>query len=287
MKFKNYSYPEDFYFANNQIFLTKLGRQKSVKYRRKITGSRMAAVIGRNKYKSPFQCWCEMLGFVEIEIEPFFAEAGVVIEKTLLKYAEKELNKNFTSYNSKEVGYDIFQDTEIFGGIPDGEEFSGNSVQSIIEIKTTPLDKYCYTFEDNELKLVRDSFGKPIIKELKGNLHKWFSLESKELKIPEEYQFQLALYLYLRKIEKGYFCIAFLNKNHYLKPESFEPKAKEQWAKEEPQMIIIDEMKINLNAFQRVIDYAKEWYQKYIVRGISPPLTPQDLNWIRFGFPSL
>ncbi len=56
LKFKNYSYPEDFYFANNQLFLTKLGRQKSAKYRRKITGSRIAAVIGRNKYKSPFQC---------------------------------------------------------------------------------------------------------------------------------------------------------------------------------------------------------------------------------------
>ncbi|AFN64967.1 hypothetical protein WEN_00820 [Mycoplasma wenyonii str. Massachusetts] len=287
MRFKNYSYPEDFYFANNQIYLTKLGRQKSSRYRRKITGSRMAAVIGRNKYKSPFQCWCEILGFVETEIEPFFAEAGVVIEKTLLKYAEKELNKRFVSYNSKEVGYDLFPDAEVFGGIPDGEEFAGETVKSILEIKTTPLDKYCYTFEDNELRLVRDSFGKPIIKELKGNIHKWFSLENRELKIPEEYQYQLALYLYLRGIEKGYFCIAFLNKNHYLKPESFDPYAKEEWSKENPQMIVLDEMKIDLKSFEPVINYATEWYHKYIMGGVSPILSPQDLNWIRFGFPAL
>ncbi|AGX89211.1 MPN551 family DNA-binding protein [Mycoplasma parvum] len=287
MKFKNYFYPDDFYFANNQISLTKLGRFKSAKYRRKITGSRIAAVIGRNKYKTPFQIWCEMLGFVDSEIEPYFSNAGTVIEKTLLTYAKKELRKHFKSYNADEIQYDLFPDNEIFGGIPDGEEFENGKVKSIIEIKTTPLDSYSWDFKDNEFQLVKDIKGIPIIKEYKGNIHKWFAFSNNELKIPEEYQYQLALYLYLRGIEKGYFCIAFLNQNNYLKPENFNPTPKKELGKENPQVVVIEEMNIDLQAFKKVIDYAEEWYKKYIIRGISPPMTPKDLNWIRYGFPSL
>ncbi|CBZ40406.1 probable YqaJ family viral recombinase [Mycoplasma suis KI3806] len=287
MKFKNYSYPEDFYFTNDQISLTKLGRMKSIKFRKKITGSRIAAVLGRNKYKTPFQIWCEILGFVESDIEPYFANAGVIIEKSLLTYAKRELRKHFRTYNPQEVKYDIFPDNEIFGGIPDGEEFEGDNIKSILEIKTTPLDSYLWTFKNNEFQLVKDSKGIPIIKEYKGNIHKWFAFSESEIRIPEEYQYQLALYLYLRGIEKGYFCVGFLNQSHYLRPENYSPIPKRELGKENPQVVVIQEMNIDLKEFEKVIKYAEEWYKKYVMRGISPPLTPKDLNWIRFGFPSL
>ncbi|CCE66655.1 MPN551 family DNA-binding protein [Candidatus Mycoplasma haematominutum] len=287
MKFKNYLYPEDFYFANNQIILTNLGRIKSTRFRRKITGSRIAAVIGRNKYHSPFQVWCDILGFTESEIEPYFSNAGTVIEKVLLEYAKKELNKSFKSYDSKEIGYDAFPDHEIFGGIPDGEEIVGKKVQSVIEIKTTPIDSYIYTFKDNELRLVKDKEGIPKVKEYKGNIHKWFAFSENQLRIPEEYQYQLALYLYLRQIEKGYFCIGFLNTSHYLKPETFTARPKAELGKTNPQIVIIDEMNIDLEKFSQVIAEAESWYRRHVIKGVSPPMTPQDLNWIRFGFPAL
>ncbi|AFO51699.1 putative YqaJ family viral recombinase [Candidatus Mycoplasma haematolamae str. Purdue] len=224
---------------------------------------------------------------MESEIEPYFARAGTVIEKSLLEYSKRELNKHFVSYDPKKIGYDLFHDVEIFGGIPDGEEVVGNSVQSILEIKTTPLDKYCYTIEENELRLVKDQQGFPVVKEYRGNLNKWFGFSNTKLKIPEEYQYQLALYLYLRGIEKGYFCVAFLNKEHYLSPESYVPQPKSRIGKESPHLVVIEEMNINLEKFSKCVETARSWYKKYIMGGISPTLTPQDLNWIRFGFPAL
>lgn len=299
MKFKKFEHQEDFFYKDKQIFLTESGLNK-VKKRKKITGSRLAAVLGKNSFTSPFKVWCDILGFYEMEMEDFFIKAGISIEPKLLKFFSKKLNKDFVSYDAREIYYDAFREVEIFGGIPDGEEYKDGKVTSILEIKTTQIDKYQWKIHNNEYILDKKD-GKPQIISYGGGLSKWF--KKKQFLIPEEYKYQLALYLYLRNIDTGYFGVAFLNQDDYFAPENFDPETTNQTYADlmvdenlpenlkplfsQGRVIVIEKMIINLQEFQKIVDYAKDWYEKHIIKGISPELTDEDLEWFRYGFPNI
>ncbi|MDQ0514347.1 hypothetical protein J2Z62_000785 [Mycoplasmoides fastidiosum] len=281
MEFNKFK-PNEFVFQNKQIHLTPAGRQKV--YRpKKITGSRLGAILGVDEYSSPFQVWCDMMGFFKTTPDPFFLNAGIVIEPKLREFVESKLNCKFQSYHGPDVGFDVFKTNKYFGGMPDGEPLDPQTNQvnyesniPMLEIKTTSIDEYFWTKRDNELVLERDENGLPLIKSEGTRFSKW--IDQKHIKIRNSYMFQLGLYLYLRNQTKGLFCVAFLETADYLNPENFDLNKN---------IVLLEEFEMDRQSFQAAIDYAQAWYEAHIVTGISPEMSSADLEWFSYGYPHL
>ena len=157
---------------------------------KKITGTRLAAILGFNRWSDPFKIWCEITRTYE---EPFvdskYTLAGKAIEPILIDYLSKRYFMDLKTpedvygkdYFQKTYG-DFYKDREIFGGMWDaiGDD-------TIVEIKTTKRS------ED------------------------W--LED----TPEYYKLQAALYAYLSGYNRIIFCCGFLTDSDYDNPENFKP----------------------------------------------------------------
>jgi hypothetical protein len=117
----------------------------------------------------------------------------------------------------------------------------------MLEIKTSSIDSFVYKREKNELKMVKDDQGLPVIKEKNAKKATWFN--NNEVIVPTEYCLQLGLYLYLRNTTHGVFGVAFLEPEDYLHPEDFQPNKRDI-------QIVKCEMKREL--IQPYIDYATD-----------------------------
>ncbi|AEG72542.1 hypothetical protein MHF_0247 [Mycoplasma haemofelis Ohio2] len=291
MKFDKYKYREDFVFKDNRICLTYQGLRKLYKPK-KLTGSRIGGVLESDSYRTPFQTWCDIMGFFKEDLDPYFLEAGRVIEPKLKEYAELQMGKSFKSYDPPSIKYDLFSSNDVFGGIPDGEEFDENgNIVSILEIKTAQLDKYKWIFKDNQFRLSTED-GKPVVAQTGGGLVKWF--KNGEVLIPESYKDQLSLYLYLRGITVGYFCVAFLKNEDYANPHSvkfvapFNKYLNDGAVSEEGDHILIwKKFEIDLKEFEKKVHTAKKWYEDHVRKAVSPQMTSKDLEWFRYGYPDL
>lgn len=168
-----------------------------------------------------------MVNIYKDEIDPTLAKVGSIVEYKVRDFVSNILNIKFRSYNPKDIGFDLFKDNEIFGGIPDGEPIDENGNISyknnkpMLEIKTTSADIFVYKKINNSLILLKDEFGYPIVKQ--KDAKKKLLLIKNEIKIPIEYQCQLLLYLHLRNVNFGIFAFAFLEKEDYKYPENFDP----------------------------------------------------------------
>lgn len=294
MKFDKYKLNKDFTFKEGKIYLTKEAFNKIYKLK-KITGSRIGAVLGHDSYKTPFQIWCEIFGFFKSESSDYFLKAGSEIESKLRLYAEKKFNKKFISYSPEVCGFDVFKNEKIFGGIPDGEEYVDGKLVSILEIKTASFDKFAWKVKNNEFDLVIGNDGKPIVSKKGAGLLKWF--KNGEVIIPENYKDQLSLYLYLRGISKGYFCVCFVKEKDYENPSSVNFMSEFNNYRgydlenisisSEEHILVWYEHTIDLEEYGKQIKKAQEWYEEHIFKGVSPKMTSEDLAWFRYGYPEL
>lgn len=256
---------------NNQIRLDDV--YVATKSFKKITGSRFASILGLNKYTSPFKTWLMMVGLYEEKMDDTLANAGNVIEPLLRDYVSEVLNIEYKSYVPNDVGYDIFKNDKIFGGIPDGEPLVAGAVDyslhyPMLEIKTTSKDKIKYSFDSGSMKMVMDEeTGLPIVSIKNDKYNTWHP--EGNLTIPKEYVYQLALYLYLRNISKGVFCVGFLEPDDYIYPQKFNIKKRH---------IELKTMEVDLDNFILVINKARKWYQDYIEGGVSPYMSDDDLK---------
>ena len=149
---------------------------------KKITGTRFAAILGLNKWSTPFRTWCEITRTYE---EPFedtiYTIAGKTIEPKQADYMEKVYFMNIVrpedvygkDFFKKTYG-DFFRDQKIFGGMWDYLETEDSKVTAVLEMKTS--------------KRVED----------------W------ETDIPEYYAMQAALYAYLLNVDHVYMVASFL-----------------------------------------------------------------------------
>ncbi|MGL4948107.1 MAG: MPN551 family DNA-binding protein [Mycoplasma sp.] len=265
----------DFNLQGNRVILTESFMASNSSKFKKITGSRFASVIGKSEYNSPFKAWCIMVGIFADTMDPTLAKVGNTIEPKIHEYVCKKTGINFKQYNPFEIKWDVFKGDDVFGGIPDGEpiDTNGNLLypsQPMLEIKTTSTDAFLYKFINNSLTMQKDLLGNPIIKKVGEKRAKWFDAEG-DIKISDEYKYQLGLYCYLRRITKGLFAICFLESSDYSKPEECNVNERE---------IKLVEFEINTDDFEEIINYAREWHKKYILTGQSPELTTKDLEWI-------
>jgi len=220
-----------------------------------------------------------MVKIIKPEDQTAATEAGKVIEPKLKEYAESVINHKYLAVDPSEIHFDAFRDNQIFGGLPDAEpcneqgEIIYEDQTPMLEIKTTSEDSLKWSRNaDGELKLETDADGVPLIKSKGTRKAEWFNAETGEYtNIPVHYQYQLALYLWLRHHNKGAFVAGFLQPKDYVKPEEFVPN---------DDNVIIAQMEVDLDWFQNeVVTYCKKWYEDHIVNGISPEMTREDAAW--------
>lgn len=270
---------KDFIIKDNHFELSPAYLKDSWKFK-KITGTRLCAVLGKNKYTSPLKVWCCMVGIYTEPIDPTLAKLGMYVEPKVRDFVSQQLNIKFKDYVPSEVKWDVFKNVDpVFGGIPDGEPVNQDGVvdystgNPMLEIKTSSIDAFVYKTENGCLHMQKDENGLPLVKEPGKKKLSWFGADGK-LKISEEYMHQLGLYLYLRKINKGMFAVCFLDKEDYAHPENFQIENHD---------IRCSSFSIsNMEKFEsEVIKPARAWYEKYIKTGISPQITEADEKWLK------
>ena len=273
---------KDFFIKNNHIELSPEYIKNPKFSVKKITGTTFGSVLGLNKYKTPLKTWAIMVGIYKETMDETLAKTGTIIEPKIREYAQEKLNLKFKVYNPYEIKYDVFKDDKVYGGIPDGEpvdEFGNISYSDdkpMLEVKTSSCDSLVYKqTEENQLRMVKDENGFPIVKVPGGKKAEWFDADNKFI-IPLEYKYQLGLYLYLRKVKKGVFAVGFLQREDYKNMEDFDPNKREihlvNFSIKDPKQI------------EKAIEYGREWYKKYVKSEpcISPKISSkEDIDWLK------
>lgn len=203
---------------------------------KKITGTRLGAILGVNPWASAFEAWCAITRTWE---EPFedtkYTIAGKTIEPKQAKYIEDNYYVNLLSptdkygkdYFKKTYG-DFFKDEPIFGGMWDylllNEE---GDVDGVLEMKTT---KRSEDWKDG---------------------------------VPEYYALQAALYAYLLHVDNVYMVASFLEEKDYEDPSAYECTPKNT-------TVIAFKVSDRYPDFAETMGKVEEWWEKFVLGGISP-----------------
>ena len=204
---------------------------------KKCTGTRFAAVLGLNRWSSPFEAWCAITRTYE---EPFedtiYTIAGKTIEPKQAAYIadayfwEKVVSPTDIygeNYFQKTWG-DFFPDNKIFGGMWD------------------------YLFTDSE--------GKPTtVLEMKTTKR----VEDWKDDIPEYYAMQAALYAYLLGVDDVIMVCTVLEDEDYKDPDSFQVN---------PRNTFLRPFKVSERYpdMTKTIKKVERWWKKHVTGGVSP-----------------
>lgn len=204
---------------------------------KKITGTRFAAIMGKNTWNTPFKTWCEITRTYE---EPFedtvYTIAGKTIEPKQAEYMRRayfmtELKTPTDIFGEnyfKRTFGDFFNDEPIFGGMWD--------------------------------YLLYDESGKPTtVLEMKTTKRS----EDWENDIPEYYALQAALYAYLLGVDSVMMVVSFLEDKDYKAPEAFVPSSKNT-------IVIPFKVSERYPDFDKLIKKAEKWWKSCVEGGVSP-----------------
>ncbi len=207
---------------------------------KKITGTRLATILGKNVWSTPFQAWCEITRAYSKPFEDTkYTLAGKAIEPLQLQYLADDYDFAVTTptdyygedYFSKTHG-DFYQDISVFGGMWDGLVFAGDIPQRVIECKTS--------------KRVEDWVG-----------------ENGELEAPEYYRMQACLYAHLLGVRDVTMIVSFLQEKDYNNLDEFT-------VNDDNTGVISFDINEYCDFAKDVIEPAIAWWGKHIVNGISP-----------------
>mgnify|MGYP002763346409 FL=1 len=204
---------------------------------KKITGTRFAAIMGKNTWNTPFKTWCEITRTYE---EPFedtvYTISGKVIEPKQAEYMRrayfmtglKTPTDIFGENYFKRTFGDFFKNEPIFGGMWD--------------------------------YLLYDESGKPTtVLEMKTTKRS----EDWENDIPEYYALQAALYAYLLGVDSVMMVASFLEDKDYKAPEAFVPSSKNT-------IVIPFKVSERYPDFDELIKKAEKWWKSCVEGGVSP-----------------
>ena len=205
---------------------------------KKITGTRFGAVLGKNRWSTPFKAWCEITRTYE---EPFqdtkYTVAGKIIEPKQAEYMKKAYFMPNLVKPSDVWGENYFDATHgdffpsdpVFGGmwdylLKDGE----GAASAVLEMKTS---RRAEDWRDD---------------------------------IPEYYALQAALYAWLLGIEQVYMVASFLSDGDYDDPAAFEPSA-------ENTIVVPFKVHERYPLFEyEYIARARRFWEDCVISGISP-----------------
>lgn len=204
---------------------------------RKLTATRFAAVLGLNRWTTPFQVWCEVTGAYR---EPFedtiYTLAGKAIEPKQIQYMRDAYLMDDLRDPTDVYGPDYFSQTygnffdhPILGGMWDAIEVDdeGNAV-TVLEFKTT---KRAEDWVDD---------------------------------VPEYYALQAALYAWLLGCDDVVMVASFLEGPDYDDPESYVPSVENT---------ATFEFKVSERYPRFTEDYVRpalQWWADHVETGTSP-----------------
>jgi len=234
----------------NGIVLEKIPKQ-----RLRITGHRLATVLGIDEWSTPFKAWCEITKLVKAPFEDTkYTLFGKAVEPKLIEYVaqrypnvmsiEEYYGNIFDDYR-----YNNFKDeSNVFGGVIDAVATRNDmkTIASIVECKTS------------------------------SHPEKWANNS-----VPVEYLLQGALYSYLKGLDRIVFVCTFPQDIDYAKPENYK-------VTDDNTIIVVKKLSdivipINGKYFniEECMEYANEWWKKYIETGISPEFDEkQDKDYL-------
>lgn len=211
---------------------------------KKVTATRLSKILGCNHWSDDFQAWCEIMKVAEPPFEDNkYTIAGKAIEPKLVDYCRSIVSPYIQmpdDYFGKATGlrWDFFPEEPIFGGMWDALAFSRANV----------------TCKDDD---------KPIaIIEAKTSSRP----QDWENGVPDNYKAQGLLYAYLLGVKDVYFPVAFLTPDDYTNPELFE-------CTDDNTRVFHIEVTDPVGDFPNIvtaIEYAEDWYEKYIDKNVSP-----------------
>ena len=211
----------------------------------KVTGTRFPALLGADRFKTPFETFCELTRVVRSKFtETPQMRAGRIIEKKLVQ----ALKAKFPYLGIKSADecpeftgnpYDYFSNNPVFGG-----KWDCIGDNTMIEIKTTG-DK---------------------------NARYWIRA------VPEQYMLQTALYAYLAHCDRFIIACSFLPATAYTDPECFQPVLADCVGDGNS---ICREFSLKEtfpdfegNQLQRALDF----WNEHVLAGLSPDYTEQDVE---------
>lgn len=114
-------------------------------YQKKITGTRIGAILGVSKYSTPFKVACEMAGIYPGDKTNKYMEAGNVLEPVIRDYVISKLDivSDMLGLDSVTIeepvpadkcGYDHFHDKPLFGGLVDGYVLSDGKRVAVLAV---------------------------------------------------------------------------------------------------------------------------------------------------------
>ncbi len=228
--------------------------RKDVRLRR-ITGSRLATVLGENSFETPFSAALNMAGIYS-EFEPNkYTEAGEALEPVIRNYARDNYPGLFADHlglsDSDDVhieepepkflcGFEHFPWGGIFGGMVDGYVHVNGRRVAVLEIKTA------------------------------NSRSRWIDAEGNP-SVPGNYVLQASLYAELAGLDKLVFIAGILDDCHYDDPKSWVPSPDNCFAVTVPKADLTEPL-----------GKAREWKESTLDRGFTPQWTEDDMKIVRY-----
>lgn len=204
---------------------------------KKVTGTRFAAIMGLNKWTTPFNAWCAITRTYEEKFEDtIYTIAGKTIEPKQAEFMRKSyfMTNIITPTDVYGKDYfertwgDFFKDNPVFGGMWD------------------------YLLVDKE--------GKPTtVLEMKTTKRSEDWLED----VPEYYALQAALYAYLLGVDDVIMVCSFLGEKDYDNPAEYVCSAKNT---------IVRPFKLSERYpdMAKTIKQVEKWWKTHVEGGVSP-----------------
>lgn len=208
---------------------------------KKIGGSSLGDILESTSFSSPFKAFC---GYAYIAPKPLvmkYINAGIAIEPKVIEALEFSLNKNKAPVDRVRVE-----------GIR-SEDYNYNYFKDYDELINGVPDGLIHTKTSKVLIEIKTAGEK--------KFDYWFKNNP-----PVNYKKQAQLYAYILNIKKFWIVATFLQEEDYENPNEYPvyKRRLKNWSYEVNEKEARDDM-----------EYAKSWYHKYVMNGISPTF---DLN---------
>jgi len=222
---------------------------------KKITGTRLAPILGKGDFQTPFSVALDLAGIYREDVRTRYVEAGNILEPVLRSHMRKNISPLIPLLGlqdgSKMViedpvpgdmcGYDHFHNERLFGGLVDGYVTVEGKRNAILEIKTSG-DREMWTDENGDYTVVA-----------------------------EQYMLQASLYAELSRLDKIVFLVGFLDEDDYDRPKF--------WTPNENNTKIIVKKKLDMAPYMKE---AADWYNEYVKKGQTPEWTDADENIVKY-----
>lgn len=220
----------------------------------KVTGTRLASILGLNKWSTPFQMWCEITKVARVPFEDtIYTIAGKTIEPKQIEWTKEQISENIQSPEEffgnryQMVRYDFYPEQKIYGGMWDSKLVrTSGKVSDIFEYKTT--------------KRAEDwKNGAPVY-----------------------YVIQALLYAYLEGAKRVHLVVSFLEDDDYNHPEKYTvSESNTQIFTYDAKDTYIDittgdisdtpsSVDGNMYNIEGLLKLSDTWYENHIKTGFSP-----------------